>query len=334
MSWTRSRARCGALAAIAGASLLGLTACDRPAALDQPSTRALERGAVASLTSTKGFEVIGSYAEAGHAQWIDLQLARPNAEHVIVNGANQKLEAIILGNDAYFRGQQFLSQHMGSDPLSRNLVLAAGNAWWKGAAGHVPQLPHLVDGSSFQSTFLGPSVSQRTDHVSVDGIDAVDLSGPRAHVYIAATPPYRLLGVHLNHGVVVDGISDAHLGFFDFGRDFRIAAPSDVIDFSHLSTLPPIYTLVSVDTSHCGSSCTVSALLKNLGGLSGARALSTVTFTMTDAASGRDVGSCQALVQPDVGYNATTTVTCGIGDVTGQQGRLIVTAAAYNPGRV
>jgi hypothetical protein len=112
-----------------------------------------------------------------------------------------------------------------------------------------------------------------------------------------------------------------------------IAAPSDVIDFSNLSTLPPVYTVVSVDTSGCAAPCSVAALLKNLGGLSAAQAPSTVTFTMTDPATGKTVGSCQAQVRPDVGYNSTTTVACSISVNGAQVNAAVVTAVADNPGR-
>jgi hypothetical protein len=318
-----------------GVAVLGvLSACDLPFSLGQPSTRALENGAAGTLTAAKSFEITGSYSESGDRWSIDLQVARPATEHLAVTKADLKLEAIIVGNDAYFRGTQFLSQHMGSDPLSRNLVKAAGNAWWKGSAGNVPRLLDLTEGSNFRSTFLGTNLSQRSDHATVDGLDAVDLSGPRADVFVAANPPYRVLRVRLKRGVVIDGISEADLRFNNFDRDFRIAAPADVIDFSNLSTLPPIYTVLSVDTSGCSSPCVVSALLKNLGGMSAAQALSTITFTMKDAATGGAVGSCETQVTPDVGYNATTTVACTIGAVTGQQvNAATVTATADNPGR-
>jgi hypothetical protein len=212
-------------------------------------------------------------------------------------------------------------------------VKAAGNAWWKGTAADVPRLPDFTEGSSFRATFLGPAVAERFDHVAVDGHDAVNLSGPRADVFIAATPPYHLLRIHLKNGAAIDGISDADFRF-DFAGNFRIVAPTDVIDFSNLSTLPPIYTVLSVDASGCNAPCVVSAALKNLGGKVGARAPSTITFTMTDSASKKILGSCQAQVQPDVGYNATTKVSCTINLGSGQQANAaLITATPDNPGR-
>jgi hypothetical protein len=222
---------------------------------------------------------------------------------------------------------------MGDDLISRNLVKAAGNGWWRGTPGQVPQLPEMTDGAAFQSTFLGTAVSERTDHLVVDGLAAVNLSGPRADVFIAAESPYRLLRLHLKQGASVDGISDADFKYTNFDRDFQIKAPTDVIDFSNLSTLPPIYTVLSVDTSRCGSTCVVSASLKNLGGKLGAQAPSTITFTMTDSATGKAVGSCKAQVSPDVGYNATTTASCTIASVSAQVNAATVTAAPENPGR-
>jgi hypothetical protein len=331
----RSRSNLCTLAVVIGSvAAVALSACALPAGLGQPTTRTLESGSADTLSAAKSFEITGSYGDSATTWTIDLQVVRPATEHMVVSAADVKLEAIVLGSDAYFRGNQFLSLHMGSDPLSRNLVKAAGNAWWKGAAGIVPRLPDLTVGSAFRATFLGTAVTQRSDHVSVDGVDTIDLSGPRADVFIAAAPPYQLMRLHMKKGAVIDGVSDADFRFAGFNHDFAIAAPSDVIDFSNLSTLPPVYSVESVDTSGCGSPCVVSAVLKNLGGATGARAPSTITFTMTSTASGSVIGSCPAQVVPDVGYNATTTVSCTIGSPSGEQANAaIVTAVADNPGR-
>jgi hypothetical protein len=244
---------------------------------------------------------------------------------------DDRVEAIMIGPDAWFRGQAFLARHLGSDPLSQNVARAAGNAWWRNTGGLAPSFPDLTNGDTFRTNFLGPSVTTRTDHQSVDGFDAVELSGVRADVFIGSASPYHLLRVHLNDGVVVDGITDVDFKFSNVDKDFGITAPKDVIDFSNLSTLPPIYTVVSVDTSACGSPCTVSAKLKNLGGNTGAKAPSTVTFTMTDPATKQVIGSCNATVQPDVGYNSTTTVSCAISGTP--VNAALVTAATDNPGR-
>jgi len=338
------------------AVLVALPACDLPFGLGTPSTRALETGAEAGLRGSS-FEMTGTYAGAGvslpvrtasgartsspapapasDTTWtIDLQIARPGTQHVTVSGKNLKVEAVIIGGVAYFRGEQFLADHMGTDPLSQDLVKAAGNAWWKGSASEVPALPDLTDGATFRATFLGPAVTQRTDRVTLDGTDAVELSGARADVYIAAQAPYSLLRVHMNKKVVIDGISDGDFKYGNFGKDFGIAAPTDVIDFSNLSTLPPIYTVLSVDTSGCASPCVVSALVKNLGGTTAAVARSKVTFTMTDPVSKRVLGTCSTQVIPDVGYNATTTVSCTFANLDVQQANAAtVTASADNPGR-
>jgi hypothetical protein len=314
--------------------LFALAACDAPFGLGLPTTRALENGAADTLSATPSLEISGSYREAGTEWSVDLQLLRPDTEHVVASSSTEKLEAIIVGGLAYFRGQQFLAKHLGSDPASQSIVKAAGNAWWKGLAASIPVMPDLTDGAGFRATFLGSAVTQRTDHATVGGVDAVDLAGPRAEVFIASAPPYRLLRLLMKKGVVVDGIGEADLGFGSFGKDFRIAAPTDVIDFSNLSTLPPIYTVVSVDGTRCGSPCVVSATLKNLGGTTGAVGPSSVTFTITGAASGQGLGSCSAQVQPDVGYNSTTTVSCTVAGLSGQvDNAATITATPTNPGR-
>jgi hypothetical protein len=310
------------------------SACDPSFGIGSPTTRALEAGAAGTLSAAKSFEITGTYTES-NTQWsIDLQVTRPLTQHVVVSSTDVKLEAIAVGSDAYFRGKDFLSQHMGQDALSRNLVKAAGNSWWKGSSNTLPQLSDFTDGATLRETFLGTAVTHRTDHVLVDGLDAIELSGARAHVFIAASPPYQVVRVQLKSGVVIDGISDGDLHFRNFDQDFRTVAPTDVIDFSNLSTLPPIYSVVSVDASGCGAPCAVSALLRNLGGMTGAVAPSTVTFTTTDAATRQVLGTCKVLVQPDVGYNSTTNVGCTMPGLNSQQvSAATVTAAVDNPGR-
>jgi hypothetical protein len=222
---------------------------------------------------------------------------------------------------------------MGSDPYSQSLVQAAGDAWWTGLPALAPQLPDFTNGGSLRSTFLGTAVTSRTDHVSVGGVPAVELSGPRADVFLDEAPPYRVLRVRMHRGAAVDGISGADFTYSDYGRDFRIAAPSGALDFADQSTLPPIYTVLSVDTSACGSPCAVSALVKNLGGKTSSRGPSTVTFTMTDPQTHSAVGTCRVAVQPDVGHSATTTVSCTLSGVNGaDHNAAVVTAAADNSG--
>jgi len=319
--------------AIGLAAFAALCACEGPFGIGLPSTRSLEAGARASLASDS-YEMSGSYEEVGKTISIDVQLQRPDDERISVEGPSVKLDAIVLGDLAYFRGQDFLAAHIGTDPLSQNLAKAAGNAWWKGDAGLVPAMPDLTEADAFARTFLGSAVTARTDHVVVDGVDAVDLAGTRAHVYIALADPHRLLGVRFAPQASVDGLQAATLVYGGYGKDFGIAAPTDVIDFSNLSTLPPIYQVVSVDASRCASPCVVSALLKNLGGLTNAKAPSTITFTVT-AASDKTVvlGSCAVQVVPDVGYNSTTTVSCTIGNLAHGANAAVVTATVDNPGR-
>jgi hypothetical protein len=322
-------------------SLLGLacvmgaaTACDLPFGLGLPTTRSVESGAVSTLDAAKSLELDGTYSDSGERWTLDLQLVRPDVEHVTIDGAGGKLEAVVLGKEGYFRGQQFLSGHMGSDALSRDLVKAAGNGWWKGSTQDAPRLPDFTSGTAFQAAFLGSAITQRSDDVDVGGVRAVELDGPRAQVFVGETAPYQLLRVRLRKGVTVDGLREADLRYSNFDRDFGIAAPKDVIDFSNLSTLPPIYTVISVDTSRCGSPCVVSALLKNLGSTQGAVGSSSVSFKMADTASGNVIGSCKAEVKPDVSYNATTTVSCTITFDTSQPvTAATVTATPENPGR-
>jgi hypothetical protein len=318
----------------AGAALVTLAACGLPFGLGQASIRALNSGAAASLDAAKSFRISGSYTESGIAWKIDLELVRPANVHATLTGPNDDLEAVITDQGSYFRGQKFLSNHMGSDPVSRSLVKATGSAWWMGLPATALDFPDFIKGSSLAATFLGTAITSRTDNVSVGGVPAVELSGPRADVFVSEASPYRVLRIHMKKGAVVDGISAADLQYADFDRVFAIAAPSGAVNFSDLSTLPPVYTVVSVDTSGCTSPCVVTASLKNLGGRSGARTSSTVTFTMTDPQTNAAIGTCATTVQPDVVHSATTQVSCTIGGVNGvDHNAAVVTAAVDNPGQ-
>lgn len=312
-------------------ALVAAAACDAPFTV--PSTRALETGVAAGLSS-HSFEINGTYTEAAQSWTIDLQLARPAGEHMTVKSKTVSLEAIVVGDAAYFRGSAFLAAHLGSDPASLNLLKAAGHSWWKVSGSIAPNLSDFTDPARFTATFLGSNVTRRTDHVTVDGVEMVDLSGPRADVWVYETPPYQVERMRLKPGVAIDGVTNANFQYNNYDHSFDIAPPADVIDFSDLSTLPPEYTVIDVDTSACGSPCVVSARLKNLGGSKGATGPSTVTFTMTEATGGAVLGSCIATVQPDVGYNATTTVSCTIAGLSGQSYNAAnVTATPTNPGR-
>ena len=320
-------------AALAAAALVALAACDLPFGLGLPTVRELNSGAGDSLDAARSFRISGSYAELSTAWTVDLELVRPKTEHVLLSSKDANLEAIITDHGPYFRGRQFLASNMGSDPYSQSLVQAAGDSWWTGLATLAPQLPDFTNGGGFRATFLGTAVTSRTDHVSVGGAPAVELSGPRADVFLDEAPPHHVLRLHMHPGAAVDGITNADFTYSDFGRDFGIAPPSGALDFADQSTLPPIYTVVSVDTSACGSPCVVAASLKNLGGKTGSRGPSTVTFTMTDPQSSSVLGTCKIAVLPDVGHSATTTVSCTIGGVSGaDHNAAVVTAAADNSG--
>jgi hypothetical protein len=318
---------------VAAAALVALSACDLPFGLGLPTIRALNSGAGDSLDAAKSFRIAGTYNEASVPWKIDLEVARPRTEHVLLSSKNVTLEAIITDHGSYFRGRQFLASNMGSDPYSQSLVQAAGDAWWTGFPAAAPELPDFTTGGGLRSTFLGTAVTSRTDHVSVGGVPAIELSGRRADVFLGEAPPYRVLRLHMYPGATVDGISDADFTYSDYGRDFAIAAPSGALDFADLSTLPPIYTVVSVETSACGSPCLVAASLKNLGGKAGSRGPSVVTFTMIDPQTTSVLGTCKVPVQPDVGHSATTTVSCTISGVNGaDHNAAVVTAAADNSG--
>ena len=327
----------GARSAAAGAALaLLLAACELPYGLGLATTRELEAGATETLASSPSLELAGGYQDAGVHWSLAVSLVRPDSRHLQLDDGSLKLEAVVLGQVAYFRGREYLAQHLARDARSQDLARLAGDSWWKGELpGPLPALPDFTDGPAFRSTFLGAALSGRTDHASVDGVAAVDLWGPRADVYLAEAAPHQVLRVRLRPGAVVDGIHDADFRYRGYGRQPPIAAPAGVIDFSDLSTLPPLYTVLAVDSSRCKAVCTVSASVKNLGGRQPAAGPSTVTFKLTDPSSGTLLGSCVATVAPDVGLGVVTTASCTIPGVGSGPPFTVaaLTATPSNPGR-
>ena len=318
-------------AALAAALLVCVAACDLPFDLGKPTTRSLETGVTDGLGPAARFALHGTYGGSGQQWQLSATFVRPDREDVSVAGADGQVEAIIVGSQAYFRGQAFLAKHMGTDPRAQQLVRAAGNAWWKGSSALAPAMPDLTTAAAFRSTFLGAAVSTRTDDVAIDGVLTVKLSGPRADVFVRQDAPHYLVHLRLKPSVQIDGLSNADIAYDAFdNQKLEVQPPADVIDFSNLTTLPPIYTVVSVDTSRCTSPCLVSAVVKNLGGTTDAKAPSTVTFTLTG--NGTVFGSCQVQVTPDVGYNATATVSCAIAYSGQLDTAATVTATADNPG--
>jgi hypothetical protein len=312
------------------AALFLVSACDAPLGLGLATTRELEKGAIATLTSAHSLEVTGSYLDSGDPWEVDVQVDRTGARHIVASSRGVHLEAILIGKDGYFRSQGLLAQRMNGDAASQSLARAAGNGWWKGLLTTAPNLSDFIEAGKVKATFINADLVSRRDHVADGGVDTAELSGSRADVYISEAAPHELVRLHMQPGTTVDGLTRADLRFSHYGTDFNIVAPSSVINFADLSTLPPNYTVLSVDTTGCTSPCRVEATVKNLGGKTGGKAPSTVTFEVTDLVSSTSSGTCTAIVAPDVGYNATTTVSCTIAGAG--FGAAKVTATPTNPG--
>jgi len=315
------------------AMVLLVSACEPPLGVGLPTVRELESGAIARLASARSLEVAGSYLESGDAWDVDVQVVRAGAQHVLAVRGGVHVEAILIGKDGYFRSQELLAQQLNGDPASRSLAAAAGNGWWKGLVSSAPKLSDFTESDKVKATFINADLVSRRDHVAESGVDTAVLSGPRGDVYIREAAPHELVRLRMAPGATVDGITRADLRFSHYGADFNIVAPSSVINFADLSTLPPNYTVLSVDTAGCGSPCVVRAAVKNLGGMTGAQSPSTIRFDMADLVSGAITGSCVAPVVPDVGYNSTATVSCTIAGATSVDfGAARVTATPINPG--
>jgi hypothetical protein len=324
----------GLLAVVA---VLSLAACEVPLGLDQASTPELENGAIAAVASARSLEIAGPYTESGEPWKIDLQVSRPSSKRMVLESKSFRLEAIVIGGTAYFRSPELMAARLAAGQTTPGAAVAVGQGWWRGAmaAGPPPALADFTDSSKLKTTFLNSALVARHDHVAMAGADTAELSGPLADVYIREAAPHDLIRLHMKSSTTVDGIAKADFLFSHYGADFGIVAPAEVVDFADLSTLPPNYTVLSVDGSGCGSPCQVNASVKNLGGRTGAKARSTVTFEMTEVLSGKVLGKCTGTIAPDVDFNVTTTVSCIIdGVVSVPAGGAKVTATPTNPGHV
>jgi hypothetical protein len=130
------------------------SACELPLGLGLPTTRELENGAIATLTSARSLEVAGSYQELSGRWDVDVQIARPAATHVVASKDGVPLEAILIGKDGYFRGQELLAEQLNGDAASRSLATAAGNGWWKGLLPSPPDLSDFTDAAKVKATFI------------------------------------------------------------------------------------------------------------------------------------------------------------------------------------
>lgn len=294
--------------AVAGLWLTG--ACDSSLDIGEPSTRALEDGVTAGIGRNHSFEITGSITEAGLIRHLDLRVDRMGAEQMVLTGDHFNLEAIITDGHSYFRGREFLAQHAAGDAGSVSLLNQAGDSWWRGSGQETPKLIALVDAESFRSNFLGPAVTSRSDHLSVEGVAAVRLMGPRAEVLIARDEPHRLLALRMRNGATVDGIVATDLRYGNYGGVPAIGPPEGAVNFRDFSTLPPLFTVEMVDGSACGSPCVVSARVRNLGGANAPGAASKIAFKLSDPASGRVYGSCVGEVPSGVRYDSTELVSC------------------------
>jgi len=211
--------------------LAALSACEAPFGLGLPSTLALESGVAGSLSGAASFEIAGSYVDAGVRWTVDLQLVRPQTEHALVTQGTTQLEAVVVGGKAFFRGQDFLSVHLGAASSARTLVRAAGHAWWTGTTADLPDPTDFTNGARFRLTFLGPVVNLRTDQrdrllQSFDPATALH-GGVGGHVGVRLT----LLGVGAGQeSRRQDRCLCALDGHFHTGRSGFRLGPGSVLD--------------------------------------------------------------------------------------------------------
>jgi hypothetical protein len=294
------------------AAALSLASCGLPFGIGRPSTADLENGAAAYLTKAKSFEMAGSFTRGSDTFKLDVQFTTPSTLHEDVTKNGVQVELIQAGGKVYYRGAEFVAGEVGSDASGKTLAKAIGNRWFTSEDATPIDTSSILDANKVKANFLTTIASTRHDDVKFKDENTAELTAFDVIVNITESSPYRVVRVRSIKGKTVDGNTDADIAVSNYNKDFGIQAPSDVFDVDDMSTWPPLYTVIDVSNARCSVPCTLSAVLQNQGGLTGAPAPSSVTFTLKNHSNGSLLGSCKATISPDVAHGSKVTKSCTI----------------------
>jgi len=324
---------------LTSAAALMIAACGLPFGLGKPSTSQLENGAADNMAKAKSFEAQGTFSESGTNYKFDTRYVAPSTEDIQVTQGNISYELLQMDGKVYFKGSDYLASILGSDPNAQQLVKGVGTRWYTTKNATPIDLSAITDANKVKANFLNTIATKRTDDVIFSGLDTAELTLVDGIVNITEDSPYRLVRLRSIKGQSLNGVTGFDMTFSNYGKDFGIQAPTDVFDFDDPTTWPPLYKVDSVaqkaipGTTSCDDPCVLSAVIENVGGLKGASAPSTITFTLSNASDNSSLGTCQVKIQPDKPHAQQFTVSCSIQSATWTNftGNYNYGANAHNP---
>ena len=300
------------IAALATAGLM-LVGCSLPTLGKKPPTTAdLINKAADNFAAATSLEVSGTFVNGADTYEFDEQLALPNNAYVNLTLNGVQTEVVQRDGKLYFRGSQFVVAHLGTaSAFATQVAHAIGERWWTGkSAKAVFDLSQMAELGNIKTNFFTTLGVKRKDNVSHKGVLTAELSQDGYVFNITEAAPYEIVFIHIPPGKTLGSLSDAQLELSNYNKVFDMPIPSDVFDIDDHSTWPPLYYAVSISAARCNYPCVLSGVFQNDGGVAGAPAPSTVTFTLTSARG--SLGSCKVAIRPDVANGRRVTKSCSI----------------------
>jgi hypothetical protein len=300
-----------AVVAIGAAGLLA-AACNLPFLVPSlASTTQLINGASDSFGKASGFELTGIFQDTTSSYTMDVQYTAPATAHIAMTLNGLQVEVIQTDGRVYYRGQDFAASQVGSNAGAQKVVRAIGDRWFTTKSATPLDMSGFTDASKVKANFLQNFTVARKDNVSSSGLMTAELSADNYILNITEASPHRLVYLRTPPGKSVDNFTNLKFAITNYDKNFGTAAPTNVFDVDDQSTWPPLYTVVSVENSGCSDPCMLSAVLRNDGGLTGASAPSTVTFSLLDSGN-NSLGSCKVTISPDIANGKQVTESCSI----------------------
>lgn len=300
-----------AVVAIGVAGLLA-AACNLPfLGPSLATTTQLINGAGDSFAKASGFEMTGVFDVPTGSYAMDLQYSAPTTAHMAMTQNNLQIEVIQVDGKVYYRGKEFIASQVGSNAGAQKILHAIGDRWFSSASATPIDMSGFTDANKVKANYLQNFTVARKDNVSSSGVMTAELSAGSYILNITESSPHQLVYLRTTPGKTVDNLTNAKLAFTNYNKSFGIVAPANVFDLDDHTTWPPIYTAVSVENSGCSDPCVLSAVLRNDGGLTGASAPSTVTFSVLDN-NNNTLGSCKVTISPDIANGKQVTERCSI----------------------
>lgn len=217
----------GRLAVVTALAVLTAGGCGggtKTNGLERKSAAQVERAAAAALKGARSVHVVGTSRSQGKLQRIDLRIQGASSSGTIETGG-AAFAIIRVGADTYIKADQRAWQALGVPPSLQRL---ASGRWVKLRS----QQATSFEGMSLDSLAAELATSETplqhgVQQATLGGDKVVVLSQQDgSKLYVANTgPPYPLRAER-------KGNDSGHIDFTEYGTDFHITAPSNVLDLS------------------------------------------------------------------------------------------------------